>query len=129
MKLKLNWDGVGIMTSILCAIHCGFLPLVVPMLPLFGVNIVHNLFFEWGMIALAFAVGIFSLVHGYIKHHQSFRPIFIFLIGFFFLVAKQFFISLQYELLAIAVILIIRAHYINYKYCTRSTCHSPHHKH
>ena len=57
MKLKLNWDGLGIITSIACAIHCGVLPLLLPALPLFGVNIVHNKAFEWGMIFLAFFVG------------------------------------------------------------------------
>jgi len=94
MNIKLNWDGVGIATSILCAIHCGLLPLVIPILPLFGVNIVHNLFFEWGMILLAFIVGIYSLVHGYIKHHHSLKAIYIFMIGFLFLVLKQFFFDL-----------------------------------
>ncbi len=129
MNIKLNWDGVGIVTSILCAIHCGLLPLVIPILPLFGVNIVHNLFFEWGMILLAFVVGIYSLVHGYIIHHRSFKPIYIFIIGFSFLVLKQFFIDFQFWLLGIAVLFIISAHFINYRYCVRSKCSSPHHKH
>ncbi len=129
MNIKLNWDGVGIATSILCAIHCGLLPLVIPILPLFGVNIVHNLFFEWGMILLAFIVGIYSLVHGYIKHHHSLKAIYIFMIGFLFLVLKQFFFDFQYWLLSIAVLCIISAHFINYRYCVRSKCNSPHHKH
>ena len=72
MNLKLNWDGLGIATSIACAIHCAVLPLILTSLPLFGVNIIHNLFFEWTMIAIAFIVGSYSLFHGYIKHHHSF---------------------------------------------------------
>jgi hypothetical protein len=39
MKIKVNWDGLGIFTSIACAIHCGVLPFVLPALPLFGINI------------------------------------------------------------------------------------------
>ena len=89
MKLKLNWDGLGIATSIVCAIHCGILPLIVPILPLFGVNVIHNLLFEWGMITLAFLVGSYSLLHGYNKHHHTRLPILLFLIGFLFLIAKQ----------------------------------------
>lgn len=130
MNIKLNWDGLGIATSIACAIHCGILPIIVPVLPLFGVNIIHNSLFEWSMIGLAFIVGIYSLYHGFIKHHHSYNPVIIFLIGFAFLVTKQFldhFYSILF--LIIAVVLIISAHYKNYKLCTRSKCSSPHHKH
>ena len=129
MKLKINWDGLGIITSIACAIHCGFLPLIVPVLPLFGINIIHNAAFEWGMIALAFFVGIYSLYHGFIKHHHSYKPVYIFLVGFVFLVSKQFLPSYEYLFLIIAVVFIISAHYMNYKMCQRSKCSSPHHKH
>lgn len=129
MKLKLNWDGLGIATSIVCAIHCGILPLIVPILPLFGVNVIHNLLFEWGMITLAFLVGSYSLLHGYNKHHHTRLPILLFLIGFLFLIAKQIFIQFEIPFLSIAVVLIITAHYLNFSYCNRSKCDSPHHKH
>ncbi|MEO7446128.1 MAG: MerC domain-containing protein, partial [Ferruginibacter sp.] len=64
MAVKLNWDGLGIATSLACAIHCAVLPLILTSLPLFGINIIHNSYFEWMMIALAFGVGIYSLYHG-----------------------------------------------------------------
>jgi MerC mercury resistance protein len=98
-------------------------------LPVFGINIIHNLIFEWGMIALAFVVGSYSLFHGYIKHHRSFKPVLIFSIGFIFLVLKQF--SHQYNILflVMAVACIISAHFYNYRLCHRSKCSSPHHKH
>ena len=82
MKIKLNWDAMGIATSVACAIHCALLPLMVGSLPLFGINIIHNAFFEWGMIGLAFVVGSYSLFHGYVKHHHSLTPVFIFTAGF-----------------------------------------------
>jgi hypothetical protein len=129
MNIKLNWDAMGIGTSILCAIHCALLPLLMSTLPVFGVNIIHNLFFEWGMIALAFFVGSYSLFHGYIKHHRSFIPVFIFSIGFIFLVLKQFFSQFEIPFLIIAVLCIISAHFYNYRLCHRSKCSSPHHKH
>ncbi|MEI9957599.1 MAG: MerC domain-containing protein, partial [Ferruginibacter sp.] len=65
MKVKLNWDALGITTSIACAIHCALLPIIVTTLPVFGINIVNNMAFEWGMIALAFVVGSYALFHGY----------------------------------------------------------------
>ena len=129
MNIKLNWDAMGIATSVACAIHCAILPVILTTLPIFGINIIHNLFFEWGMIALAFVVGSYSLFHGFVKHHRSFTPIIIFSVGFFFLVLKQFILEAEYALLTIAVILIITAHYYNYRICHRSKCSSPHHSH
>lgn len=129
MNIKLNWDAFGIGTSVACAIHCALLPVLVSTLPIFGINIIHNSFFEWGMIGLAFIVGFYSLFHGFIKHHRSYFPIIIFSIGFIFLVLKQFFHQFEYLFLAIAVLLIISAHYYNYKLCHKSKCSSPHHKH
>ena len=127
--MKLNWDAMGIATSLACAIHCALLPLLVTSLPVFGINIVHNSFFEWGMIALAFVVGSYSLFHGYIKHHRSLTPVLIFCIGFIFLVLKQLFPEFEYSFLAIAVTFIISAHFYNYRLCQQSKCASPHHKH
>jgi MerC mercury resistance protein len=129
MKVKLNWDALGIGTSIACAIHCALLPVLVTSLPVFGINIIHNGFFEWGMIALAFVVGSYSLFHGYVKHHRSFTPVGIFSAGFIFLVLKQFFSQYEYLFLTVAVVLIISAHYYNYRLCHRSKCASPHHTH
>jgi hypothetical protein len=128
MNIKLNWDGLGIATSVLCAIHCALLPVILPSLPLFGINIVHNVFFEWAMIAIAFVVGSYSLFHGYVKHHRSVLPALVFTAGFIFLVAKQF-VQYEFWFLSIAVVLIITAHYINFRLCHRSKCSSPHHKH
>ncbi len=129
MNLKLNWDALGIATSIACAIHCALLPILMSTVSVFGINIIHNLFFEWGMIVLAFVVGSYSLFHGYIKHHRSLRTILIFSIGFIFLVLKQFYLQYGILFLIIAVFFIISAHFYNYHLCHRSKCSSPHHKH
>jgi len=129
MALKINWDALGVATSVACAIHCAVLPIVISALPIFGINIIHNQVFEWSMIAIAFCVGSYSLFHGYIKHHRSFTPILIFTVGFIFLVLKQFFMSLEYWFLAIAVSMIVTAHFFNYRACQRSKCASSNHKH
>jgi hypothetical protein len=129
MKTKINWDMMGIATSVLCAIHCALLPVIVSTLPIFGINIVHNSVFEWAMILLAFIVGSYSLFHGFVKHHHSLVPVLIFSIGFLFLFFKQFFHSFENWFLVAAVPLIISAHYYNYRLCHRTKCSSPHHQH
>ncbi len=128
MDLKINWDALGIFTSIACAIHCALLPVVLTSLPVFGVNIIHNNFFEWGMILLAFIVGVYSLFHGFFKHHRTYSSIVIFCTGFCFLVLKQFYPIYETWLLTAAVSLIITAHYYNYRLCTNATG-TAHHNH
>lgn len=117
MKQRINWDAWGIGASLACAIHCALLPLFLSSLPLFGVNIIHNPFFEAGMILLALAIGSYSLYHGYRKHHHSLLPLTIFFAGFVFLVLKQFVASYETWLLIPAVLLIISAHILNYRSC------------
>lgn len=117
MSSKINWDALGIGASLACAIHCALLPLFLSSLPLFGINIIHNIYFEAGMIVLALAIGIYSLYHGYKKHHHSFLPLGIFFTGFVFLVLKQFFVHAETWLLIPAVLLIVSAHLLNYKSC------------
>ena len=129
MKLRINWDGLGIATSIACAIHCALLPLLLTALPLFGINVLHNKSFEWLMIGIAITVGIYALYHGYTKHHQSMIPLIIFFAGAGFLIAKQFSAVYEYSFLYIAVTFIITAHYSNYRSCTSSKFNPPHHSH
>ncbi len=129
MSLKVNWDAMGIATSVACAIHCAVLPVLMSSLPIFGINIIDNGFFEWSMIGLAFIVGSYSLWHGFFRHHRNFVTIIIFSIGFVFLLLKQFFHDSALWYLAIAVIFIISAHIYNYRLCHKSKCTSTHHKH
>ncbi len=129
MNTKINWDRWGMITSLACAIHCALLPLLFTSLPLFGADIIHNVFFEWAMIGLAFVIGIYSLGHGYLKHRVSPMPVILFTAGFILLVFKEIFGKYEVALLVPAVALIITAHYLNYRLCHRVQCTSPHHQH
>ncbi len=129
MKIKINWDGLGIITSIACAIHCVVLPLAFTSVSFFGVNIVENSLFEWGMITIAFSVGVYALLHGYKTHHQNKMPLILFSIGFLFLVAKQFWVQKEIFFVLPAVFFIILAHLNNFLQSRKSKCTSPHHSH
>ena len=117
MRIKINWDALGVGTSLACAIHCALLPLFLNSLPLLGVNLIDHLGFEIFMIALAFGVGAWSLYHGYSKHNHNFLPLTIFTIGFICLILKQFFVEYENWLLIPAVLLIVSAHILNFRYC------------
>jgi hypothetical protein len=116
MKLKINADMIGIGASIACAVHCAILPLFLTGLSVFGVNIIHNFWFETGMILLAGIVGVYSLRHGFIRHHRSPVPFLLFSAGMLFLFAKQYWHVYELILLPFAVILIISAHIFNFRF-------------
>ena len=116
MKFKINADVIGISTSIACAVHCAILPLFLSGLSIFGVNIIHNFWFESGMILLAFIVGMFSLRHGFVRHHRSPVPFLLFAAGMLFLFAKQYWHIYELILLPFAIILIISAHFFNFRF-------------
>jgi hypothetical protein len=116
MKLKITADILGMGASIACAIHCAVLPVFVSGLSIFGVNIIHNFWFESGMILLAFVVGMFSLRHGFLWHHGNSLPFLLFAGGMVFLLAKQFWHVYELILLPFALILIISAHFFNFRY-------------
>jgi hypothetical protein len=118
---RINWDFMGMATSIACAIHCAILPLVITSLPIFGINIVNNSSFEWMMIGIAFMVGCYALAHGYQRHHKNVRPLLLFTAGFIFLILKQFFYTHEYLFLAPAVSLILYAHFLKFRYCSQNT--------
>lgn len=125
MGFKINWDALGITTSLACAIHCAVLPLMLTSLPLFGVNIIENVPFEYFMIFLAMGIGIVALLHGYRKHHHRLLPLLLFLAGILLLFAKQQWHEWQHWLLFPAVIAIVSAHYLNYRFCKKANhCHT-----
>lgn len=125
MQAKFNWDALGITASVACAIHCAVLPILLTSLPVFGINIINNVAFEFFMIFLAFAIGTFSLLHGYRKHHRSYLPIILFSIGILLLFAKQLWHEYQFWILPFAVFFIIIAHIRNIRLCRMASHHQP----
>ncbi len=117
MKLKLNWDAIGITTSVACAIHCAVLPLLLTSLPVLGINIIDNPVFEYFMILLAFVVGAATLYQGYKKHHHRLLPLAFFTAGMLFLLGKQIWHEAHLLLLFPAVAAIVSAHFFNFRLC------------
>jgi tetrahydromethanopterin S-methyltransferase subunit C len=125
MGIKVNWDALGIGTALACAIHCAVLPIFLTSLPFLGIEVIHSALFEYGMIALAFVIGATSLWHGFNRHHHRLAPLLIFSGGFLCLLLKQFAGQYSIYLLIPAVIAIITAHWLNYRYCRKANhCHT-----
>ncbi len=125
MNFKICPDALGITTSLVCAVHCAVLPLFLTSLPILGINIIHNIWFETVMILLAAALGFYALYHGFKKHHHSKLPLKIFGSGMIFLLAKQIWHPWEIFFLLPAVVMIVSAHYLNYRLCGKANhCHT-----
>lgn len=123
-KPRINWDLLGMSASIVCAIHCAVLPLFLTALPLFGWEVLHNPWFEGGMIGLAGLVGGQALYHGYKKHHRRLTPVVLFAAGFACLILKEVFHTFHAALLVPAVGFILWAHLLNLRLTGRRHAHT-----
>jgi len=94
-------------------------------LPIFGINIIENVSFEYLMILLAFVIGLYALYHGYRKHHHNLTPLLVFSVGMVMLFLKQVLHAWQLWFLVPAVVAIVSAHYVNFRLCrSAGHCHS-----
>lgn len=125
MKLHINWEALGATAAIACAIHCAILPLVLTSLPLFGVNLLENIFLEAAMLTAALIIGGFSLWHGFKRHHHRLLPLLSFTAGITILVLQHFLKTQQLWLIIISSGLILLAYYMNWKFCRIAKhCHT-----
>jgi hypothetical protein len=67
-------DRFGATGSLLCAIHCALLPLVIALLPSLGIATWLGENFERGFVIFATGLGAFSLVWGY-RRHRAIRAL------------------------------------------------------
>jgi hypothetical protein len=126
MNFRINWEALGVGASLACAIHCAVLPLFMSSLPLFGINIIHNIFVEVLLLGSAFVIGFTTLWHGYKKHHHKITTLVLFSAGMLLFTINQF-VSFNHSKLILitpAVVLVIAAHFLNHRYCVEAKhCH------
>jgi len=121
-KLLSRLDNIGITASTLCAIHCAIVPLIFTSLPLLGLGFLTNPWFEWGMIILAFIIGVSSICLSYFRTHRRLLPLTLLVIGFAIIICGHLFISNWIEgiIVPLGGLTIAAAHFVNYKYA--DTC-------
>ncbi len=78
----LNMDFIGFVTSMLCAIHCLCLPVVLSAMPLVGFEFMENPSMEYGIILLSFLIASVALLKGYTKKHK--KPLALIIVAFGF---------------------------------------------
>jgi hypothetical protein len=128
-------DKAGMVASITCAIHCMIMPLVVTLLPIFGLSLFATEEFEWMLLMVSAMLGVTSLCFGFRKH-KSFRAFSFLGIGLTFLVIgrlahehvshfRVFTFDIYLLFLVAGAILVALSHWLNNKLCKSCLpCHS-----
>jgi hypothetical protein len=82
---NVNPDSAGFFTSMLCAIHCSFIPVMVSLGMLSTSTWLHNHMVDWVVIGLGIVIATYSLWGDYIKSHKNYVPVLMAGFGFLFL--------------------------------------------
>ncbi len=114
-------DHAGMTASILCAIHCAIVPLLLTVLPLAGLGFLANPLIEWSMIILALCIGIFAIGRSYLRSHRRLLPPILLIAGFSVIIAGHAFVHGWREAVVVPAggLLIAIAHFFNYRYSAR----------
>ena len=95
-------DRFGFAASMLCAIHCAALPLVLALLPSFGIGVWLGEGFEQAFVLFATLLGLFTMAWGY-RRHRAVRALWLLLPGLAVLWVGVLYAPLHETLVAHAV--------------------------
>ncbi len=113
-------DSVGFGASLLCALHCTLMPLVLTMGMFAGAHWLMNPHGEWIFIGMSIGIASWSLLRSFFNQHQNMRPLLIAGLGFLGLIVAQKVVSSNtHWLMATGGGLIAYAHFYNWQLAHR----------
>lgn len=113
---KFHLDFIGFSASLLCAIHCISLPIILSLSTLGGLAWLENEAIELSFIACSVIVASWSLFHSYFRVHSRKEALLIAFTGFsIIIISHVFFPSLEPILMMFAGISIAWAHWLNWR--------------
>ena len=115
--ISLNIDFIGFGTSLACVIHCAALPVVLALVPISGLQILHNVWIEYLMLLFSFSIASISLLHGYFKYHRQALNLQLLFLAFI-LIGVGHFLLLEWQEMAftsLGALIICIAHFNNWK--------------
>ncbi len=112
---------LGVLSSVVCAVHCLLLPVFIFLLPLWGYSLLNFISLEWGLLLLTIVLAILSALHGYFFRHCNLVPSKYFLLGIIFLLISTAFhlLYIEYIFSFIGGVILIVAHTKNHSCCKR----------
>lgn len=114
-KISSYLDHFGIGVSLMCAIHCALLPLIITVLPLLGLSFIANPYFETAIILTSLIIGYSSMIKSFRTHANS-KPLLLLSWGFVLILFGHFFSGEKFEWLFLGVggLTVAAAHYYNW---------------
>ncbi|MGB1197848.1 MAG: MerC domain-containing protein [Thalassotalea sp.] len=111
-------DRIGITATSLCALHCIFLPVILPALPLLGLSFLADHTWENVFLLVTAILGSIAMLSGFKRYHRKLYPFYLLLLGVAIYGQKHTFSdAVEPYLISIGTLLIVTAHFINIKLC------------
>ena len=90
-------DKIGFFLSLLCAVHCASMPLLVALLPLVGAGFLHNPVIELVLIGSTILLAGAILIKDYRTIHRNYTPLVLLFVGLTVKLLGIFIFQHQYE--------------------------------
>jgi len=114
-----NLDRAGMSASLLCAVHCAFLPLLLAALPAFGLAWLDSPVVDWSMFGIATCIALWSHRHGFVVHRRCF-PGGLALFGLVVIVGTICLLkgaASQHYIQASGAVIVATSHFLNRRLC------------
>ncbi len=125
---KLSLDAVGVTTSLVCAVHCAVVALMLGALP--AMSLFAAPWVDWVFLSISIGVGVFALVPGY-RRHRLLTPLVLFATGIAILLIMRLMrippSLLELGVVGAAAVLLVTAHWKNRGALHRCQCGPKHH--
>ncbi len=111
-------DRIGITATSLCALHCILLPILLPVLPLFGLSFLADHAWEHVFLLSTAALGTIALFSGFKRYHKRLYPFYLLYLGVtLYWIKHDFSEAVEIYFIIGGASLIVAAHFINIKLC------------
>jgi hypothetical protein len=116
VSYKGRLDAISVGLSFVCLLHCVLLPAVVAALPVFGIEMLGNLYIELLLLLLALPIGGMAILKSYRQFHRKAALPWLFVTGAVVMISANFFGGAVEPVLKISgAAFITAAHVVNWK--------------
>lgn len=118
MKIKNpTYDIIALSSSLICAIHCAAVPIVLSFSSLSSLHFLHNPLIEWFFIALGIVFVLVSLWPTYKRVHNRSKPLLIAALGFGLIALGRLDFNELWEIAntVMGALMVSVAHFVNWK--------------
>jgi hypothetical protein len=117
---QISCDVAGFGVSMICAIHCMVLPVLLSLTTLGSLAFLENQSFEYLIFVLSALIGMISLLPAYFKRHKKLYALYLFGIGLLLIASGRIAFIVMDEVLAVTgALAIASSHFLNWKLCTK----------